>query len=195
MVLPILKRIGIGVGAATLLVVAVGLFLPRTWTVGRTVTIDAPTARVHALCDDLEQWPAWTPWFRADPELEITMGAVTRGVGAHQSWRGKDGAGELTFTASDPERGIAYDIAFIDRNTRAVCTMAYAPAANGATEVTWTMTGDSGWNVMERYLGLLMDPLLGPMFEDGLERLKLVAEGKVAGRFLGLKEEPCAAGS
>ena len=31
---------------------------------------------------------------------------------------------------------------------------------------------------MERYLGLLMDTLLGPMFEDGLERLKLVAEDR-----------------
>lgn len=181
MVLPILKRIGIGVGAATLLVVAVGLFLPRTWSVSRDEVIQVEPARVHELCNDLQQWPAWTPWLQADPELQITLGPVTSGAGAHQSWQGKDGAGELTFTRSDPAWGVAYDIAFVDRGTRAACTMVYGPGPVGGTSITWTMSGDHGWNVMDRYLGLLMDPLLGPMFEDGLERLKLVAEDRAPG--------------
>ena len=76
---------------------------------------------------------------------------------------------------------MAYDIAFLDRGTRAACTMVYGAEPDGGTTVTWTMTGDHGWNVMDRYLGLLMDPLLGPMFEDGLERLKLVAEDRAPG--------------
>jgi hypothetical protein len=40
------------------------------------------------------------------------------------------------------------------------------------------MQGDSGWNVLNRLLGVMMDPVMGPMLEDGLERLKLVAEDK-----------------
>ncbi len=181
MVVPILKRIGIGVGAATLLVVAVGLFIPRTWSVSRAVAIDAEQARVHELCSDLQQWPAWAPWLQADPELEVTLGAVTSGVGTHQAWQGKGGAGELTFTRSDPAWGVGYDLAFIDQGTHAACTMVYGPVPGGGTEVTWTMSGNHGWNVMDRYLGLWMGPLQGPMLEDGLERLKLVAEDRAPG--------------
>ncbi len=56
--------------------------------------------------------------------------------------------------------------------------MRYAPADSGGVAVTWDMSGDSGWNFMARYLGLLMDTTVGPLLDDGLERLKLVAEGK-----------------
>ena len=66
-------------------------------------------------------------------------------MGAHQSWQGKDGAGELTFTRSDPEWGVAYDIAFLDQGTRAACTMIYGPGPVGGVTVTWTMSGDHGW--------------------------------------------------
>ena len=38
------------------------------------------------------------------------------------------------------------------------------------------MTGDNGWNLLARYFGLMMDPLMGSMFDEGLARLKLVAE-------------------
>lgn len=178
MVVPILKRIGIGVGAATLLVVLVGLVLPRNWTVSREVVIAAPPARIHELCEDLEQWPAWTPLFSAGPGMEITRGAITRGAGAHQAWHGEGAGGELTVTRSDPDWGVAFDIAFLDRSTRAASALRYGTAPGGVT-VTWDVTGDAGWNVLDRYLGLLMDPLLGPMFEDGLARLKLVAEDKL----------------
>jgi hypothetical protein len=177
MIGPILKRIGIGVLAATVVVLAVGLMLPRDWSVSRSVTIDAPQPRVHALCEDLEQWPAWTPWFKTDPELEITLGAITRGTGASQSWRGKGSAGELVFTRCEPDWGVAFDLVFTDRGTRAASTLCYA-AADSGTVVTWDMQGDSGWNVLNRLLGVMMDPVMGPMLEDGLERLKLVAEDK-----------------
>ncbi|MFN2369632.1 MAG: SRPBCC family protein [Candidatus Krumholzibacteriia bacterium] len=177
MVVPILKRIGIGIVAATLLVVLVGLFLPRTWTVSRTEVIAAPQERIHALCEDLEQWPAWTPLFSAGPGVEVTMGPVTRGEGAHQSWQGDGTGGELTITRSDPDWGVAFNVAFLDRSTRASSALTYGTAPGGIA-VTWDVTGDSGWNVMERYLGLLMDPALGPMFGDGLTQLKLVAEDK-----------------
>ena len=177
MMTPIFKRIGIGVGLATLVAVAVGLFLPRGYEVSRSVVIDAPRERVHELCDDLERWPSWTPWFRADPGMVITLGEVTRGVGAHQSWRSEDGAGELTFTRSDPDWGVAFDLHFVDRDEDAKSTLRYRDVPEGV-EVTWDMTGDSGWNLIARFSGIVMDPLFGPMFEDGLERLKLVAEGR-----------------
>ena len=91
---------------------------------------------------------------------------------------------------------MAFDLNFVDRGEEAVSTIRYAPVTDGV-EVTWDMTGDSGWNLVARFLGVVMDPLFGPMFEDGLERLKLVAEGRAPGG-MDLQELPdstAAAGS
>ena len=175
MLVPVLKRVGIGVLAATVIVVGIGLLLPREYTVTRSVVIEAPRERIHALCCDLEQWPRWIPWFRADPGLEITLGDVTCGLGAHQSWAGGNGRGELTLTRCDPAWGVGFDLILDERGRRAVSTMCYADAAGGV-EVTWQLAGDNGFNPLGRVAGLLMDMVVGPMFDEGLARLKLVAE-------------------
>ena len=172
---PVLRLILIGVVLATLVVVAVGFLLPREYTVERRVTINAAPERIHALVGDLEAWPDWTPWAKSDQTMAITYGELRSGVGAHQSWSGDSGGGELTFTRSEPEWGIAYDMAFDGGKYPSRSTIVYNRAGS-ATEVVWTMVGDNGANPFNRYFGLMMDPMVGPMFEDGLNRLKLVAE-------------------
>lgn len=175
MLVPVIKRVGIGVLTATLLVAGIGLLLPRDYSVSRSVVIDAPRERIHELCADLEQWPRWTPWFRSAPDLEITLGATTRGEGAHQSWVSERGTGELTFTRCDPDWGVGFDMLLDDRGRRAASTMCYADVAEGV-QVTWELVGDNGFNPLGRFAGLLMDMVVGPMFDEGLARLKLEAE-------------------
>lgn len=173
--LAILKRIAIGVGAATLLVIAVGFMLPGTFTVTRSVTMKAEPATIHALVGDLERWPDWTPFLEADPTTVVTPGDRTSGVGASQNWNGKSGSGELTFTRSDPDWGIEYDMDFDEGAFLSFCTIRYE-IVEGGTKVSWSMTGDHGMNVFKRYMGLMMDRWVGPMYEEGLLKLKHVAE-------------------
>ena len=45
-------------------------------------------------------------------------------------------------------------------------------------KVTWFNQGDLGWNPVSRYFGLLMDKMMGPDFEEGLENLRRKAESK-----------------
>lgn len=168
-------RVGIGVLAATVLVVVVALFLPNSYSVTRSVVINAPAARIHTYTGDLTRWPEWTPWLKEDPTIEVTLGDTTTGVGASQTWVGESGGGELTFTRSDPAWGIAYDMAFDRGKYRSRNTMEYQ-AAGESTEVSWTMTGDHGPNPLERYFGIFMPAMIGPMFDEGLARLKLVSE-------------------
>ena len=55
-------------------------------------------------------------------------------------------------------------------------SFAIAPAGDGASRVTWTMTGQK--TLMTRVMGIFksMDSLVGPDFEKGLARLKATAE-------------------
>ncbi len=172
-----LKKIVIGVLVFLAIFVALGYALGSHFRVERRVTIKSDVARVHEYCGELKNWPAWSPWEEADPTIVTTLGEKTTGVGAHQSWTGKDGAGELTFTRCDPEVGIAYDMVFIDgeRRSPSVSLMNYKPVVGGV-EVAWILEGDLDLPVIGPYMALFFDSLVGPSFERGLDKLKVVCE-------------------
>ena len=168
------------VGGFFAAVCLIGFFLPTAYAVERKVTINATPEQVHALVGDLKAWPQWAPWEEDDPTIKTTYGEKTTGVGASQSWTGKDGDGELTLTASSPTTGIAYDMAFIQGDMRAPaeCAMSYQ-VADGTTTVTWSMKGDLASMmppVLSGYMNLTMPSMIGGMFDRGLEKLKGIAE-------------------
>ena len=50
-------------------------------------------------------------------------------------------------------------------------------ATQAGTIATWRMEGDAGSDPVGRWFGFFIDGFVGPMFEDGLARLKKVSEG------------------
>lgn len=163
---------------AALLVIAfigIGLVLPSTYLVERSVVIAADAPAIHEYVGDLRRWPEWTPWQDEDPSIRIERGEQTQGAGAHQSWTGESGSGELTFTQSSPETGIRYDLSFDEGAFESKGAVLYSPLGSD-TRVTWRMTGDVGTNIVGRYFGVMMDRMVGPMFESGLEKLKREVE-------------------
>ena len=70
--------------------------------------------------------------------------------------------------------GIVYDMSFDQGAYVSTGAIRYAPEGDG-TRVTWTMDGEAGgW--FQRYFVAMMDRMVGPMFERGLEKLKAAAE-------------------
>lgn len=155
--------------------VGIGLLLPNAYHVERSIVIAADTPTIHALVGDLKRWPEWTPWQEADPSIRIVQGTTTSGAGAQQSWTGDSGSGELTITQSSPDTGIRYDLSFDEGAFQSEAALLYSPEG-AATRVTWQMSGDAGMNIVGRYFGVMMDRMVGPMFESGLEKLKATAE-------------------
>ena len=160
------------------IVVVVGLFLPTSYTVERSIVIDAPPAEIHKYVGDLNNWNSWEPWREGDPTIVITHGEKTKGVGASQSWVGDSGDGALTFTKDSPDEGIAYDLVFDDGTYESQSAIKYSPLEDGETKVTWTMTGDMGTPVIGGYFVLMMDSMVGNMFDKGLSNLKNTVEGQ-----------------
>ncbi len=54
--------------------------------------------------------------------------------------------------------------------------MKYDRLPDGDTKVTWTMSGDMGKSLASGYFALLMDTMVGNMFEKGLSNLKNAVE-------------------
>lgn len=155
--------------------IAVGLMLPTQYSVSRSVDINSASDEIHKYVGDLKMWDKWQPWTYGDPSLVIKTGEKTTGVGASQSWKGKDGSGELKFTKSDPKTGIEYDMFFDEGKYKCKSDMKYN-STGSTTEVIWTMSGNAEIPVLGGYFALLVTDGTGPMFEKGLANLKTVVE-------------------
>ncbi len=158
-----------------LTIVGVGMFvLDGKYEVERSVVINADSYDVHTQVGDLRQWPNWLPFTKHEPTIVVKVDKPT-GAGAHQTWSGKDGKGELTFTSWDEDKGIEYDMVFDDK-WKSKGKLLYEKSGEG-TKVTWRMTGQND-DFMGKYFASLMPSMIGPMFEEGLADLKKKVEEK-----------------
>ena len=176
--LRIIRTVIAAVVVFILVVAVVGLFLPTTYRVKRSIVINAPTEKVHEYVGNLSKWEKWSPWEEEDPTLVVTLGEKKSGVGASESWVGDSGDGAVTITESSPSRGVKYDLLFNGGEYESEGSIAYEALPEGRTEVTWAMSGDMGKSVTGGYFALLMDSIVGKMFDKGLANLKSIVESQ-----------------
>ena len=171
----ILRVLLLTVALLVIAFVATGLFvLDGKYELSRETTINAPPEAVHKQVGDLREWPNWLPFTKGDKSVKVTVEKPT-GVGANQHWTSDNGNGELTFVASDDQKGVEFDMLF-DKKYPAKGTITYAKAGDG-TKVTWHMTGKND-DFLGRWMALAMKPMMEPMFDQGLADLKAKVEAK-----------------
>ena len=154
----------------------IGYLLPTNFTVSRTETISSTAAHIHEYVGDLNKWQTWTAWKGEDPEIVITIGERTTGIGASQSWTDKHGGGSLTFTSWSPEKGIEYDLFFQGGKYKSKSAIKYDTSSQTRTRVHWTLEGDMSMPIIGGYFALFMKYSIGKMFQDGLNQLKTIVE-------------------
>ncbi|HJV60056.1 MAG TPA: SRPBCC family protein [Albitalea sp.] len=176
----VLKWILIVVLALLAVLVIGGYLLSPKFTVSRSITINAPADKVYALVADPRAWRRWSVWTQRDPAMQIDYSGPASGTGARWAWRSKsEGNGSMTFTATEPARRVAFELAFADFGSVSTGELEFVPDGN-ATRVTWRMDGDTGGNPLFRWIALNADRMVGKDFEAGLARLKAVAEKPAA---------------
>ncbi|HZP77997.1 MAG TPA: SRPBCC family protein [Pseudolabrys sp.] len=170
LVIAVLVIIGLGS------VLAYAATKPDAFAVQRTATINAPADRIMPLIDDLRAMGRWNP-FEKDPEAKRTLSGAERGKGATYTWDGNRemGAGRIQITDATATRvAMTLDMS---RPFEAHNVVEFTLTPNGSgTNVTWQMKGE------QPYLGKVMstfidcDKMVGSSFEQGLAKLKAIAE-------------------
>ncbi|MEL7175982.1 MAG: SRPBCC family protein [Pseudomonadota bacterium] len=152
---------------------AVGtLALPRHVSIERTALMDAAPEAVIALAASNTGYQAFNPYRDLDPNLRVEMFGPEAGIGSGFSFESKDGAGQQTVASVTADQVVFnLDLGPLGQPTQAIS----AVAADGATEVTWSMNMDLGMNPVFRVMGLFMDGMIGPNFELGLANMADVA--------------------
>ncbi|MGH8441444.1 MAG: SRPBCC family protein [Nevskiaceae bacterium] len=187
------NKVAVAIALLIAILAAVGLVLPKTAHVERSIAIDAPPVMVFTVLNGFRQFSKWSPWADIDPDAITTLDGPATGVGAHMSWSGNAevGTGSQEILESTSPSAIRLRLTFGDFPGDFETT--YTLAGEGAgTRMTWSFDADYGSSIMGRYFGLLSDSMLGPDYEKGLGRLKLFVESLPNADFSGLQFESVA---
>ena len=150
------------------LFVGVGILLPGTVEVTRTVEIAAPRDDVFAFLDDLNAWTEWTPWGEVQSRLE---GPPT-GPGARRVWDDpRLGSGSLTIVGANPPHSVDY-LVEVEGGALRFEGRITVEARDGGSLVTWTERADLGWNPLLGWTALNMEESQGRQLQESLDRLR-----------------------
>ncbi|OWY23591.1 hypothetical protein C7N43_03595 [Sphingobacteriales bacterium UPWRP_1] len=168
----------LGISTVFLLLLIGAYFLPSEFSVARSQTINAGHNTLYAWVNNLKKWNEWTAWNnQKDPTLQIAFGAITEGKGATQVWNGKEmGNGKITITESYPLEGIKYEL-LMNNQFQLNGQIRFTPDLEAnRTQVEWITSGSMGNNPVFRYFRPFLDKWIGKDLEEGLQKLKLLAE-------------------
>jgi len=162
--------LGIVVAIVALFLV-VAIFLPSEVTVERSAVIEAPDSVIFDYITDFNNRTDWDPWFEMEPEAKVTLTEVTQGVGAGYAWEGEViGSGDMVIDEVEENKSIKSTLKFYTPQAgEGKVLWLLEPVENG-TNLSWSFTSEMGYPV-ERYFGLMMEGMLGPQLEKGLENV------------------------
>ncbi len=179
-----LKTILIILAALGVLILILGLLGPAAYRVERSTVIQASPEVVYGYVSRLSSMKDWGPWQEMDKDQVQTIEGTDGTVGAVWTWEGDTvgkGMQELTELVEN-ERVRTKLTFFVPVVGESVSTGTYdlEPTAEG-TRMTWGFEGENGF--VGRAMGVFMDmdAQLGPDFEKGLAKLKIMAESEEQG--------------
>lgn len=171
-----LKKLLLLVGVLITLFVAISFFISKDYSVERTIVINAEPSEIYPYVVDLKEWSKWGVWFKRDPNMELEFSGPDRAIGMRSEWKSEtEGNGEMEITQLEHNRRVLYRLYFPDFDMGSNGAVEIKPTSNGSI-VTWRDEGTVDNNPINRYFALMMDGMIGPDFEMGLENLKILAE-------------------
>jgi hypothetical protein len=169
--------VGVLVFLILLLLIVLGASRPNAFRVERSTTINAPADKVFMLINDFHEWTKWSPWETIDADLQREYKGPQKGVGAAYAWEGrKAGMGAMLITQSEPSRLILIKLDFVKPMVATNTTEFSLSEESDGTKVRWAMFGPMPFmhRVMSTFMS--MDKMVGGSFEQGLAKMKSVAE-------------------
>lgn len=164
-----------------LVVSAIGLLIPDSVKISRAVPVDAPPQVVRKALTDVKYWKEWLPWIVADSGVIVQLSAVTNEPGAFVRWRGLEdhNAGMIELTAIDSTAiHVLHKLKGLN-DAKGVFRVVPAGQSGRQSEVQWLIDYRLKWYPWERFLGIFMDHMLGPVMDQGLQNFKNKLEQSV----------------
>jgi len=176
----IIKRILTTLALLIVVLAVVGFLLPSHAHVERSIVINAPAEAFFPLIANLKENSQWSPWHARDPDMKQTFTGEDGKVGSKVAWESQDkhvGTGTQEITLLVPNERIETHLDFGDQG--AADAYFQFDETDGTCKVTWGFDSELGNNPVGRYFGLMFDGMIGPMYDEGLGKIKELAEAGI----------------
>ena len=161
-----------------LFILIAGLFVSKTFSINKSVVINAPVEKVWSNVNSLQAMTKWSPWLDADPNVKTSFEGQDGVEGAVYKWAGnKDvGSGTQTITKVEAPKRIDSRLHFIEPFEGNADTYVLLSNEGSATKASWSFETSYKYpmNVMQLFFN--MEDMIGQQFDKGLSRLKKLSE-------------------
>ena len=168
---------------ALIIVAVVGLLIavslqPASFSVERSVKVNAPAFVTYDWVDDYKSFAKWNPWFEMDPNVVLEFSGPAAGLGAAYTWKGNDevGEGKMKIIGAEKNARIDHDLNFITPFESNAKTSMIVKAVEGGSTMTWTMQGKNDFAGKAFSLLMNMEEAIGKDYEKGLSKFKTLVE-------------------
>lgn len=162
------------------IVVIVGLFLPSKVRLERSIDINRDKQTIFKVINSLSNFNQWSPWYDYDVNAEYVISGAPSGIGSKLTWNGNEkvGTGSNEIIESELNSRIKTKFFFGKSDAPAFSTIILKQdeTLTKVTNVIWAFENDFGYNVFYRYFGLVLEDMIAPDYERGLEKLKIHVE-------------------
>jgi len=167
--------------AVTLLTVSLSFLLPVKQTIERSVAINSSVAIVYQQIVQLKKFNSWSVWGREDSTTANILTGNDGEPGTTLSWKGNpqiSGEGRITILATTTNKSIIQQFEFLAPQKGSALSTFDLSEQKDITTVFWkfekaTPRPGNIFNLLYNF-----DKEMGADFEDGLARLKKIAEEK-----------------
>jgi len=162
-----------------LVLVVIGVILPSSYHVERTTIIHQSNKSIFPYLNRLQKWPSWTALnVNKDYSLELNYFGSNQGIGSGMTYQGdKLGKGTITIIDNEMDDHVTFSL-LINNRFNTTGNIQIKQNSDSTALVTLTLDGDVGFHLPNRFIILLMDNIAGSLFQESLNRLKMMVEMK-----------------
>ena len=149
---------------------------PDTWYVERETQIAATPELIWSWVAAPSKYTEWTAWNgEDDPSFSSEHFGGTDGSMSGYRWTSRDSVGELLVADSEPFWRVTLK-GTAERRFPVTGFIELTPLEDGMVEVRWAEQGELGWDPLMRLFRPLIEKHIKTDFDEGLTRLKGLAE-------------------
>ncbi|MDB5271780.1 MAG: hypothetical protein JWO58_147 [Chitinophagaceae bacterium] len=132
---------------------------------------------IYPYLNTINRWPEWTILNKSkDATILYNFSGPERGIGGTMTFDGeKLGNGKITITDSERDHSLNFEVKLNEEKVTIHGNILLEPKSSG-TDVSITMEGDVGFHLVNRYIILMMDQVIGPILEENLQNLQSLTE-------------------
>lgn len=146
---------------------AVSFFIPSNVRISRATEIQAPVDSLRSYLASPAGWRKWYP--NLDSANDYIENGVVKGVSSI-----KGGASRLVLVSADAKE--IKTMYLVEGRNPVLSGWAMYPAEGRGVTVQWYMDFKLKWYPWEKFASLVFEKSYGTMMEEGLSRLKRLAE-------------------